>query len=112
MPLRNLLKKKKKKEEEFVEYGEEAFKEEKKTRIKIENLGQYAETAKIQQLVREGYVVILRIKELREKDINELKKAVDKMKKTVEAWGGDIVGVDEDYLVLTPGNVQIYGKPR
>jgi len=113
------IKKKEKKKEipseeepEFVEYNEEAFKEERKVRVKVEKLNEYRETEKIQQLLREGYIVFLRIKELRKKDINELKRAVDKLKRTVEAMNGDIVGVDEDYIVLTPTYAQIYRGGR
>ena len=118
MPFKDILKKvkKTKKEEEsgpeFVEYGEEAFKEEHKIRIRVENLKDYADTERIQQLVREGYIIFLRIKELRNRDINELKRAVDKLKRTIEAMSGDIVGVDEDYLVLTPTYAQIYRGGR
>ena len=35
--------------------------------------------------------------------MGELKRAVEKLKKTVIANNGDIVGVEQDWLVLTPG---------
>ena len=110
---------KKKKEEqkestspEFIEYDENAFKEEINIRIRVEKLKDYKDTERIQQLIREGYIVFLRIKEMRERDINELKKSVDKLKRTIEAMNGDIVGVDEDYLVLTPSYATIYRGGR
>lgn len=120
MPLKELIKKIKKgeeeeeeeNEEEFVEYEEGAFKEEQKIRVRVDNLKSYADSERIQQLVREGYIVFLKIKELRNRDINELKRTVDKLKRTVEAMNGDIVGVDEDYLVLTPSYAQIYRGGR
>jgi len=39
--------------------------------------------------------------------LSELKKAVDKLKNTVSAIDGDIVGIDESYLLLTPSYAKI-----
>jgi SepF-like predicted cell division protein (DUF552 family) len=96
-----------KKEEEFVEIPE-APREEKKLNVRVETLHGYTDTEKIQQMLREGSVIFLKIKELRNKDINELKHVTDKLKKTIVAMNGDIVGVDEEFLVLTPSFVRIY----
>jgi SepF-like predicted cell division protein (DUF552 family) len=75
--------------------------------IKIEKLNDFAETDRILRHVREGSIVFLRIKGLKEKDMGELKRAVEKMKKTVVANNGDIVGVEQDWLILTPGYAAI-----
>jgi SepF-like predicted cell division protein (DUF552 family) len=75
--------------------------------IKIEKLNDFAETDKILRHVREGSIVFLKIKGLKEKDMGELKRAVEKMKKTVVANNGDIVGVEQDWLILTPGYAAI-----
>jgi SepF-like predicted cell division protein (DUF552 family) len=91
--------------EDFIEVN--PLEEERKVNVNIEKLDSYSDTERIQSLVREGSVVFLRIKELREKDINELKKAVDKLRKTCTAINGDIVGVDEDFLIITPSFVRI-----
>lgn len=76
--------------------------------VKIDSLVSYADTDRVQQSLREGNVIFLRIRDLREKDINELKRAVDKLRKTITAMNGDVVGVDEDFLVLTPQYAKIY----
>lgn len=76
--------------------------------VKIESLNGYGDTEKVQSLVRDGNIVFLKIRELREKDINELKRAVERLKKTCAAMNGDIVGVDEDFLVITPQFAKIY----
>lgn len=70
--------------------------------IRIEKLEDFADTEKILKSVRLGNVVFLKIKTLKEKDVGELKRAVDKIKKTITANNGDIVGVEQDWLVLTP----------
>ncbi len=71
--------------------------------IKIEKLNDFADSDRVLRHIREGSIVFLRIKGLKEKDMGELKRAVEKLKKTVIANNGDIVGVEQDWLVLTPG---------
>lgn len=93
-------------EEDFIEVN--PAEEEGRVNVKIESLNSYMDTERIQGLVRDGSVVFLRIRGLREKDINELKKAVEKLKKTCSAMNGDIVGVDEDFLIITPQFARIY----
>lgn len=92
--------------EEFMEVAEDTG--EQKVSVRIENLKDYLDTDRVQQLVREGNVVFLRIRELREKDITELKRAVEKLKRTSVAMEGDIVGVDEDFLIITPKVARIW----
>ena len=70
--------------------------------IKVEMLCEFPDTERILKAVGEGNVVFLKIKTLKEKDIGELKRAVDKLKKTVTANNGDIAGVEQDWLILTP----------
>jgi len=94
-------------EEGFVEV-ETGFEEEGKVGVKIDNLSGYADTDRVQQFLREGNIIFLRIKDLRAKDINELKRAVERLKKTVAAMNGDLVGLDEDFLIITPKYAKIY----
>ena len=93
-------------EEDFVEVN--PVEEEGRVNVNIESLNSYSDAERIQSLVRGGSVVFLRIRELREKDITELKKAVDKLRKTCTAMNGDIVGVDEDFIIITPHFARIY----
>ena len=59
--------------------------------------------------LRDGSVIALvNIKPLKEKDIIELKRAIDKLKKTTDAISGDIAGFGDDYIVVTPGFARIY----
>lgn len=94
--------------EEFVEIDADKLRENQQVDIRIETLNDYADSDRIQVLLREGNVVFLRIKPLRMKDIGELKRAVDKLRKTCTAMNGDIVGVDEDFLIITPQFARIY----
>ena len=70
--------------------------------IKIERLEDFADTDRIQKYVREGAIVFVRIRPLKEKDISELKRAIEKLRKTIIAINGDIAGIEEDWVVLCP----------
>lgn len=59
--------------------------------------------------LREGNTICLvNIRPLKEKDLIELKRAINKLKKTCDAIEGDIAGFSDDYLVITPSFAQIY----
>jgi SepF-like predicted cell division protein (DUF552 family) len=100
------------KEEEYDEFAGEEYMEvnlmdadERKLGrigIRIENLDEFADTERVLRQVREGSVIFLRIKGIRDKDMGELKRAVDKLKKGVAANNGDIAGVEQDWLILSP----------
>ena len=94
--------------EEFIELDEKSAKEEGKVGVRIESLRDFSDTERIQAMVRDGNVVFLRIKDLRGKDMGELKRSVEKLKKTCSAMNGDIAGVDEDFLILTPKFARVY----
>lgn len=59
--------------------------------------------------LREGYTIALvNIKPIKERDLVELKRAINKLKKTTDAIEGEIAGFGDDYLVITPGFASIY----
>jgi SepF-like predicted cell division protein (DUF552 family) len=70
--------------------------------IRVDKIVDFADTDKIQKSLRDGAVVIVKIKPLKEKDLSELKRAIDKLRKTCVALNGDIAGMDEDWIILTP----------
>ena len=94
-------------EEEYVEIEKEG-EEGRKINVMIESLDDYMDVERILKFLREGSIVFLRIKPLRDKDLGELKRSVARLKKTVSAIDGDIVGIDENFLVLTPQNAKVY----
>ncbi len=100
----SVFKKKGEEEEEYVELQVEE-EPEKKGRIKIvvENLSSFGDSDRIQERIREGKIVFIKIKELKEKDLGELKRAISRISKTCAAIGGDIAGVGEDWVIATPG---------
>jgi len=61
--------------------------------------------------LREGYTIaIIDIKQLRAKDIIELKRAISKIKKTADALEGSIAGFGENTIIVTPQFAEIH-KP-
>ncbi len=70
--------------------------------IVIDKLVEFSDTERVLRAVRDGSLVFLKIKGMKEKDLGELKRSVEKIKKTVMAQNGDIVGVEQDWLILAP----------
>jgi SepF-like predicted cell division protein (DUF552 family) len=59
--------------------------------------------------LREGYTIaIIDIKPLKSKDIVELKRAISKIKKTVEALEGSIAGFGDNTIIATPAFAHIH----
>ncbi|MEA3378779.1 MAG: cell division protein SepF [Nanoarchaeota archaeon] len=61
------------------------------------------------EVLRDGYTItLLNIRELKKTDLIELKRVVNRLKKTCDAIGGDIAGFGEDWLVATPSFAEVY----
>ncbi len=59
--------------------------------------------------LREGYTIALvNVGPLRERDMVELKRAVNKLKKTCDAIDGDIAGFGNDWIVITPSFASVH----
>ena len=93
--------------EEYVEVGVSESRLPGRIGISIEKLEEFGDTEKVLKDVREGTLVFLKIKNLKEKDIGELKRAVEKLKRTVLAQNGEIVGVEQDWLILAPEHAKV-----
>ncbi len=70
--------------------------------IRVEKLEDFSDTERILKSVRDGNIIFLRIRNLKDRDLGELKRAVERLKKSVMANNGDIIGVEQDWLILTP----------
>ncbi len=87
-------------------------KEEKQNKVlvKLFVLKQYEEVAEVLNALREGYTIaIIDVRVLRQKDSIELKRAVAKIKKTVDALEGNIAGFTENanIIIATPSFAKI-----
>ncbi|MBS3083515.1 cell division protein SepF [Candidatus Pacearchaeota archaeon] len=62
--------------------------------------------------LREGYTIaFIDIKQLKSKDIIELKRALTKIKKTVDAMEGSIAGFGDNAIIASPEFAEIYRGP-
>jgi len=75
-------------------------------------LRQFDDINEILNAVREGYTIaVVDIKVLKTKDVIELKRAIAKIKKTVDAVEGSIAGFGENIIIATPKFAQIHKTP-
>jgi len=95
--------------DEYLEIDLTQEKKDKKVLIRLFTLRQYEEVNDILNSLREGYsIAVVDIKPLRQKDSIELKRAVSKIKKTVDAIGGNIAGFGENIVIITPSFAKIH----
>jgi|SRR3989338_1992541 len=78
-----------------------------KVKIMIEKLEGLSDTDRIIKKVRTGNIVIARIKELKENNLDELKHSISKIKTSCLVFQGDIAGVGDEWLLVTPSTVKI-----
>ena len=76
-------------------------------------LEDFSDVKEILDEVRQGYTIaLINIRPLKDKDLVELKRAINKLKKTADAVDGDIAGFGDDYIVVTPSIAQVYRNPN
>ncbi|MBI4145448.1 cell division protein SepF [Candidatus Woesearchaeota archaeon] len=96
-------------EQNYVEI--DTAREEGKSKITVRPflLEDFEDVKPILDSLREGYTIALvNIRPLKDKDIVELKRAINKLKKTTDAIEGEIAGFGEDYIVVCPSFASIY----
>ena len=77
--------------------------------VRTFNLTDFTDIKPVIDALREGStIILLNIRPLKEKDMIEMKRAINKVKKTVDAVEGDIAGFGDDYIVVTPKIAEIY----
>ena len=98
-----------KKQEEYVELDLGAGeKTSGKLMIEVENINDYVDSDRIQEKVRNGNILLVKIKDLRDKDMSELKRAIARIRKTCLAINGDIAGIGDDWIVVTPESARVH----
>ncbi len=86
----------------------EEARQESRLSVQVERLDTYTDSERIQRKLREGSIMLVSMKQLRQKDAEELKRAVEKIKRTCMAINGDIAGISDDWLVVTPPAARIH----
>lgn len=95
-------------EDEYVEIDlESEGDKDNKVQVKLFVLRQYEDVNNILNALRQGYTIaVVDFKVLKQKDPIELKRAVSKIKKTVDALEGSIAG-HENMVIATPSFAKI-----
>ncbi|MFQ6088815.1 MAG: cell division protein SepF [Candidatus Methanofastidiosia archaeon] len=88
--------------EEFLEYGI--------IYVKPMKLRALADVQKINKELNDGNIVLGDITPLLNRDPVELKRTVDQIKGICRGIGGDIIGIGESKILVTPTNIKIYKK--
>ncbi len=82
---------------------EEAREEKGKVMVQPFVMEEFDDVKTVLDSLREGRTIaLINIRPLKEKDMVELKRAINKLRKTCDAIEGDIAGFGEDYIVAVP----------
>ena len=94
---------------DYIEIDLNNEKDAKKISVKLFVMKQYEDVNQILASLREGYTIaIIDIKTLKQKDSIELKRAVSKIKKTIDVLEGSIAGFGENMVIATPSFAKIH----
>lgn len=97
--------------DDYIELDKEGVpqKDAGKILIKLFTLREFDDIKQVVDSIREGHTIsVVNILPLREKDTIGLKRAIDKLKKTVEANEGDVAGLAENLLIATPSFARVH----
>ena len=77
------------------------------TSVMIDKIDMLSDSDRIIRKVRSGNIVIARIKDLKEHNLDELKHSISKIRTSVAMFNGDIAGVGDEWLIITPSSAKI-----
>lgn len=101
-------------EQSYVELGTDAQADAKsKLMVRPFVIEEFEHIKPILDTLREGHTIaLINIKPLKDKDLIELKRAINKLKKTCDAIEGDIAGFGENWIAAVPNYAKIYRGPK
>lgn len=94
-------------DEDFVELDAESAEGEEKVTVRAVTLKEFDDIEDIQEYLRNDNIIWINIKPLKDRDMTKLKRAINRLKKTIKAIDGDMAGVDEEWIVATPEYARI-----
>ncbi len=96
-------------EEGYVELGTDTGTESTKVTVRPFVIEDFESIKPILDSLREGHTIALvNIKPLKDKDLVELKRAINKLKKTCDAIEGDIAGFGDNWIAAVPSFAKIH----
>ena len=101
---------------EYIEIDVSSEEKQNRVLVRLFTLKSYDDVTDVLNSLREGYTIaVIDVKRLRQKDSLELKRAISKIKKTVDAMEGDIKGFSNeqpDIIIATPAFARIEKNPE
>ena len=95
--------------DDYVELEADVKGTKSKINIRPFTLDSFESVKPILDALREGYTIaLINMAPLRERDQITLKRAIDKIKKTLDANEGDIAGVGDNWLIATPSFASVF----
>jgi len=97
-------------EEGYVELGTDAVAEtQSKITVRPFVIEDFESIKPILDSLREGHTIaLINIKPLKDRDLVELKRAINKIKKTCDAVEGDIAGFGDNWIAAVPSFAHIH----
>ena len=100
-------------DKDFLHVGDDQSAAKTKIIIRPYVLEDFEDVKQILDALREGYTIpLINIKPLKDRDLVELKRVINKLKKTCDAIDGDIAGFGEDWITVVPSFAQIYREKK
>ncbi len=75
--------------------------------IVVERIENFTCADRIIRHVREGKIVFARIKDMKNVNMDELKRSITKIKNVTTSIDGDMVGVADEWLIVAPSVAKI-----
>jgi SepF-like predicted cell division protein (DUF552 family) len=98
--------------EEYVELEADFSSSRAKVLVKPFTIKDFEDIKPVLDAVREGRTIgLVNIAPIKDKDVGELKRSVDKIKKVIDANEGDIAGFGENWLIVTPSFAKVWRAP-
>ena len=96
-------------EEGYVELGTDVSESGSKITVRPFVMEDFESIKPILDSLREGHTIaLINIKPLKDKDLVELKRAINKLKKTCDAIDGDIAGFGDNWIAAVPSFAKIH----
>ena len=76
--------------------------------LKAITLRDISDIASIKEDIKKHMILILRVTPLAQKDIEQLRKAIEELYNYIQSVNGDIARLGEERVVLTPSSIKIW----
>lgn len=76
--------------------------------VVVDKIDSLSAIDRIIKQVKSGNIVVAGMRDLKETNLDELKQCVNKLKLSVGNLNGDIAGVGDDWLIVTPSSARIH----